>query len=88
MLIVPGQTASGLCPLIIYSPQVAIAAIAKGSTTAYNNGQPATFAQALTAGVGAAASNGCTNNWFEIIDQAIIVGGHPVEVVVRVILAP
>lgn len=69
------------------NPQVAVDAIAQGSTTAYNNGNPTSFAQALTAGVGAAASNGCTNDWFEIINQAIIDGGYPVEAVVGAALA-
>jgi acylphosphatase len=71
-LIASGLTSSGLCGLIRNNPQGAVNAIAQGATEAYNNGQPATFAQALTAGVGAAASNGCTKDWFEIINQAIV----------------
>jgi hypothetical protein len=69
------------------NPQVAVDAVTQGSTAAYNNGNPSSFAQALTAGVGAAASNGCTNDWFEIINQAIVDGGYPVEAVVGTALA-
>ena len=87
--IAPGLTASGLCPLAKTNPQAAIDAIAQGSKAAYYNGQGAQndYAQAMGAAVGAAASNGCINEVFEIVNQAIIKGGFPTEFVVGRALA-
>jgi hypothetical protein len=87
--IAPGLTASGLCPLAKNNPQAAIDAIAQGSKAAYYNGQGAQndYAQALGAAVVAAASNGCIDDVFEIVNQAIIKGGFPTEFVVGRALA-
>lgn len=68
---------------------MAIDAIAQGATAAYNKGgdAPGAYAKALGAALGAAAGNGCIDAVFEIVNQAIIKGGYPVEVVVGRALA-
>jgi hypothetical protein len=71
------------------NPQAAIDAIAQGSKAAYYNGQSAQndYAQALGAAVVAASSNGCIDEVFQIVNQAIIKGGFPTEFVVGRALA-
>lgn len=88
-LIAPGLTEAGLCPLANSNPQAVINAIAQGATAAYNKGgnAPAAYADALGVAVGAAAANGCIDTVFELVNQAIMKGGYPVEVVVGRALA-
>jgi hypothetical protein len=64
-------------------------AVAQGCRTAYSDGKRAQgkYAQALNAAISIAASNGCTNELFETINRAIILGGQPTEVVVGRALA-
>lgn len=88
-LLAPGLKASGLCPLANSNPQAVIDAIAQGSNAAYNKGQNAQveYAKAMGAAVGAAQANGCIDTVFELVNQAIIKGGYPTEVVVGRALA-
>lgn len=79
--IAPGLTAKGLCPLIKSQPQTAIGALASGAARAYDLGQQKAYAEAMGAAVGAASDNGCVNELFEVVNQAIIRGGYKVEVV-------
>jgi hypothetical protein len=88
-LIAPGLTAAGLCPLVKSNPQAVIAAVASGAARAYDQGSNAinAFAGAMGAAVGAANSNGCINEVFEGVNQAIIMGGFKVEFVTGKALA-
>jgi hypothetical protein len=88
-LIAPGLTAKNLCPLVKSSPDIVIAAIASGAVKAYDQGSNAinAFAGAMGAAVGAASSNGCIDEVFEGVNQAIMKGGFKVEVVTGKTLA-
>ncbi|KAF6261812.1 hypothetical protein COO60DRAFT_724204 [Scenedesmus sp. NREL 46B-D3] len=85
-LIAPGLTAEALCPLVKSNPTAVINAIATGAIKAYDQGKDAiaAYASAMGAAVVAANSNGCINEVFEGVNQAIIKGGYKVEVVVGV----
>jgi hypothetical protein len=88
-MIAPGLTAQTLCPLVKSQPQVAINAIASGAIRAYDQGSEAiaAYAGAMGAAIGAANSNGCINEVFEGVNQAIILGGFKVEAVTGKALA-
>lgn len=80
-MIAPGLTAKSLCPLVKSQPHTAIGALASGAARAYDLGQQKAYAEAMGAAVGAAKANGCINELFEVVNQAIIRGGYKVEVV-------
>eukprot|EP00775_Hariotina_reticulata_P013677 gene13677-13799_t len=80
-LISPGLTAEQVCPLIKSQPDTAVGALASGAARAYDLGQQYAYAQAMGAAVGAANDNGCIDELFEVVNQAIIRGGYKVEVV-------
>lgn len=86
-LIAPGLTAAKLCPLVKSNPQAVVDAIAAGASKAYDEGTKDQYAQALGAAVGAANDNGCINEVFDAVDQAIMKGGYKVEAVVGKALA-
>jgi hypothetical protein len=68
---------------------VAINAIASGAIRAYDQGSEAiaAYAGAMGAAIAAASSNGCINEVFEGVNQAIILGGFKVEAVTGKALA-
>jgi hypothetical protein len=75
--------------LVKSNPQAVIAAVSAGAIRAYDQGSDAinAFAGAMGAAVGAANSNGCINEVFEGVNQAIIMGGFKVEFVTGKALA-
>lgn len=87
--IAPGLTASKLCALADSDPHAVIDAIADGTAAAYADGEHAqtAYAKALGAAVGAAASNGCIDTIFDLVNRAIMKGGYSTEVVVGRALA-